>query len=450
MNTIPSITNDWKELRRGFFRLAVINILSNLMVPLSGFINIAFLGHLVEVRHLAGVTLATILFNYLYRTLGFLRMSTTGVTAQAVGRKDTEAILLVGLRNGLFALLLGLILLVFQYPLQTIGFSLLSATAEVKAAGQAYYDARIWALPATLLNFVIIGWFLGRAQSGKVLLLSIIGNGINILFDYCFIIRLGWQSQGAGFATALSQYAMMMTGLILLAQEIDWKLVKSVAHQLLEPAALIEILTLNRDIFIRTLAFLTTFSLFTNFSSAIDTEVLAENALMLQVVTLTVYLIDGLAYATESLVGILKGKDAQDELWAILKVATQVSVMTGLIIAIAFVLFPDQLFGLLTNHHELLDRLKFYVPWLIPVLGLGSVAFMLDGYFLGLAEGVILRNTALFATLIGFLPLGICAWQLQNPSLLWFALAIFMAIRVLGLSLYLPKTLRDNFQGKEA
>ena len=450
IKTIPTIINDWKELRWGFFRLAIINIISNLMVPLSGFINIAFLGHLTDVNYLAGVTLATILFNYLYRTLGFLRMSTTGVTAQAVGRDDSEAILLIGLRNGIFALFLGIILLCLQYPLQILGFTLLSATPEVKAAGQAYYDARIWALPATLINFVIVGWFLGRTQSNKVLLLSIIGNGINIILDYYFIIYLNLESWGAGLATALSQYSMLFLGLILLVKELKWKDIKAVSNQLFETSALVEILTLNRDIFIRTLAFLTTFSLFINFSSAIDTSVLAENALMLQVITLTVYLIDGLAFATESLVGILKGKDAQDELWAILRVATQTSLVTGLSIAMAFVLFPDRLFGLLTNHQEILDNLKFYVPWLLPVLGFGSVAFMLDGYFLGLAEGVILRNTALIATLIGFLPLGIWAWKLQNPSLLWLALTLFMAIRVIGLGIQVPRTLRENFQQKDA
>jgi MATE family multidrug resistance protein len=448
--TISAITNDWEELRRGFFKLATINIISNLMVPLSGFINIAFLGHLTDVNYLAGVTLATILFNYLYRTLGFLRMSTTGVTAQAVGRNDSEATLLVGLRNGIFALFLGLFLLLLQHPLQILGFTLLSATPEVKAAGQAYYDARIWALPATLINFVIVGWFLGRTQSNKVLLLSIIGNGINIIFDYYFIIRLGWESRGAGIATALSQYSMLLVGIILLVKEINWKEVKAVANQIFESSALIEILTLNRDIFIRTLAFLTTFSLFINFSSAIDTSVLTENALMLQVITLTVYLIDGLAFATESLVGILKGKDAQEELLAILKVATQTSLILGLGIATAFVLFPDRLFGLLTNHDEILESLRFYVPWLLPVLGFGAIAFMLDGYFLGLAEGVILRNTALLATLIGFLPLGIWAWKLENPSLLWLALTLFMIIRVIGLGLQVPRTLRENFQRKEA
>ncbi len=450
MTTISSQTTDWKELRQGFFRLAIINIISNLMVPLSGFINISFLGHLTDVRYLAGVTLATILFNYLYRTLGFLRMTTTGVTAQAIGRNDPEAALLVGLRNGIFALTLGLILLLLQYPLQIIGFALLSATPQVKAAGQAYYDARIWALPATLLNFVIIGWFLGRAQSNKVLLLSIIGNGINIVLDYYLIIELGWESRGAGLATAISQYSIMFVGIILLIKEIHWQEFQAIANKLFEPSALIEILTLNRDIFIRTLAFLTTFSLFTNFSSAIDSSLLVENALMLQVITLTVYLIDGLAYATESLVGILKGKDAQDELWAILKVATQTSLIIGLSIAIAFILFPDYLFGLLTNHNELLENLKFYVPWLFPILGFGSVAFMLDGYFLGLAEGKLLRNTALLATFIGFLPLGIGALKLQNPNLLWLALTLFMVIRVISLVIQVPRTLRENFQRKEA
>jgi MATE family multidrug resistance protein len=155
-----------------FFRLASVNILSNLMVPLAGLTSVAFLGHLGDIRHLAGVTLSTVLFNYIYRTLGFLRMSTTGMTAQAVGREDEEGVLLTGLRNGILALGLGITILILQYPLQEIGFALLSATSDVKASGQAYYDARIWAAPATLLNFVLIGWFLGREQSGKVLVLS--------------------------------------------------------------------------------------------------------------------------------------------------------------------------------------------------------------------------------------------------------------------------------------
>lgn len=292
-----------------FFRLALVNILSNLMVPLSGLISVAFLGHLVEIRHLAGVTISTILFNYIYRTLGFLRMGTTGMTAQAVGREDEEAVLLTGLRNGILALGLGIAILILQYPLQEIGFALLSAASDVKASGQAYYDARIWGAPATLLNFVLIGWFLGREQSGKVLLLSAVGNGANILLDTLFIVRWGWESAGAGLATAISQYLMLLIGMILVAREVQLKEVRAVARQLLDLSALKAALALNRDIFIRTFAFLSTFSIFINLSSAMGTTMLAESALLLQVVTLAVYFIDGLAFATESLAGIFRGKD---------------------------------------------------------------------------------------------------------------------------------------------
>ncbi|MBE9152380.1 MATE family efflux transporter, partial [Coleofasciculus sp. LEGE 07092] len=156
------------------------------MVPLAGIFSVAFLGHLGEIRHLAGVTLSTVLFNHIYRSLGFLRTGTTGTTAQAVGREDGDEVLLTGLRNGIIAVGLGLAILILQHPLQELGFALLSAAPEVKSSSQAYYATRIWGAPATLLNFVFIGWFLGREESSKVLLLSVIGNAANVVLDCLF------------------------------------------------------------------------------------------------------------------------------------------------------------------------------------------------------------------------------------------------------------------------
>ena len=426
-----------------FFRLAIVNILSNLMVPLSGLISVAFLGHLVEIRHLAGVTLSTILFNYIYRTLGFLRMGTTGMTAQAVGREDEEAVLLTGLRNGILALGLGIAILILQYPLQEIGFALLSATADVKASGQAYFDARIWGAPATLLNFVLIGWFLGREQSGKVLLLSAVGNGANILLDTLFIVRWGLESAGAGLATAISQYLMLGTGMILVCREVRWKELQAVAKQLFDLSALKACLLLNRDIFIRTFAFLSTFSIFTNLSSAMGTTRLAENALLLQVVTLAAYFIDGLAFATESLAGIFRGKDDNEQLGSLVKISAGTSLILGLNLALVFVLFPELLFGLLTNHSEIIGSIHRYVSWLLPVLGFGSLAFILDGYFLGLAEGPTIRSAALTSTLVGFVPMSIAAWLFHSSHLLWLAMSLFMAARVVTLGMQVPRTLKD-------
>ena len=147
-----------------FWRLAAVNIISNLMVPLASLVDVAFLGHLTEIRHLAGVAIATVLFNYIYWTFGFLRMGTTGITAQARGRGDTNAVILTLLRNGAIALAISIIILLLQQPLREIGFSLLRAEPDVLAAGRAYYNALIWGTPATLLNFVLLGWFLGKEQ----------------------------------------------------------------------------------------------------------------------------------------------------------------------------------------------------------------------------------------------------------------------------------------------
>ena len=149
------------QIQHRFWRLAGVNILANLMVPLASLVDVGFLGHLAEIRHLAGVALATVLFNYIYWTFGFLRMGTTGTTAQASGQSDRQTVIVIWLRNSAIALTIGLLILILQQPLQQIGFTLLSATPEVLDSAQAYYNALIWGAPATLLNFVLLGWFLG-------------------------------------------------------------------------------------------------------------------------------------------------------------------------------------------------------------------------------------------------------------------------------------------------
>ncbi len=405
--------------------------------------DVAFLGHLVEIRHLAGVTLATILFDYIYLTFGFLRMGTTGMTAQAVGREDQEAVLLIGLRHGVLALGLGLAILVFQQPLRLLGFALLSATPEVKASGQAFYNALIWGAPATLINFVLVGWFLGREQSDRVLLLSAVSNGANVLLDYMFIVRWGWESTGAGLATAASQYLMLLVGVLLFRREIRFEQVQALAGKLFEPFALKVAFTLNGEILIRTLALISTFAIFTNMSSALGTVVLTTNAVLMQVVTLAAYLIDGLAFATESFAGVFRGKGTTDGLMQLVQVSGGTSLSLGLMFAITFILVPKPLFSLLTNHTEIIAHLCRYVPWLLPVLGFGSIAYMLDGYFLGLTQGRTLRQSTVKATLVGFAPMAIAAWYFRSSHLLWLSLSLFMAARALTLGLQVPRTLRN-------
>lgn len=418
---------------RQFLKLTVINILSNVMVPIAGLLDVAFLGHLADVRHLAGVALATVVFNYLYWTFGFLRMSTTGMTAQAVGRGDEEEALLIGLRHGALALLLGLAIVLLQVPLRQLGFAILSATPDVEAAGQAFYNTLIWGAPATLVNFVIIGWLLGQSHSDRVLILTAVNGVANVALDYWFIVRLDWASAGAGLATAISQYLMLLVGLVMLSRDIHLKQIQASQRNLWDVSALTTVLTLNRDILIRTFALISTFAVFTNLGSAFGTVPLTANAILLQVVTLATYFIDGIAFATESLAGLFRGQGNLRQLQQLVPIAGGLSLFCGVLFAIAFIGSPDRLFGRLIAHAPVLVYLKQYVLWLLPVLGFGSLAYMFDGYFLGLTEGRILRQSTLQAALLGFVPIAVVAWYWQNNHWLWFALSLFMAIRSLSL-----------------
>jgi len=429
-----------------FFQLAAANTASNLMVPLAGLIDTAFLGHLSEVRYLNGVALATIIFNVIYWSFNFFRMGTTGPTAQADGQADEATVWLIGVRNTLLALGTGVGVWLLRAPIATLGFALLQAGPGVKAAAIAFFEGRIIGAPAVLVNFVLLGWLLGRSQGRAVVLLAIIGNGSNILLDYWFIRRLGWGSYGAGLATALSQYIMLAVGLGIIftrtaTHPVPWHLWPQIKSRLWQSAALRALFGLNRDILIRTFALVISISLFTNFSSGLGETVLGVNTLLMQVFLMAAYFIDGIALAVESYAGRFYGQKATADLHWLLLLGLGGSVGLGGAIALTLLIWPLPFFSLLTSHTSLLTQIPTYVAWLIPVLSFGAVAFTLDGYFLGLTAGHILRNSTLVAAFVGFLPLALAASWLQRPHLLWLALVGLMVMRSLTLLCKVPSTL---------
>lgn len=424
-----------------FVRLSVANICSNLMVPLAGLVDTAFLGHLDDIRYLAGVSLATVVFNIVYWSFGFLRMGTTGLTAQAVGRGDAAEVWRIGLRGGAIALVLGLLIVLLQAPLGWLAFTLLQADPEVLQAGQDFYNGRIWGAPAVLINYVLLGWFLGQGQGRKVLLLSLVGNGGNVLLDAWFIRGLGWASYGAGLATALSQGVLLLAGLAMVLPLRPWRPLQGL--NLWRPAAVVDLFRLNRDILIRTFALVMCFAAFTQLSAQLGTDILAVNTLLLGVVTLAAYFLDGIAFATETYGGQFYGQRQMGRLRALLFLGGSCSIVLGLSFALVFVCFPVVLFSLLTDHQLVLAQMSAYTLWLVPVLGFGAIAFMLDGYFLGLTAGRTLRQSAVWAMGIGFVPLAGVASIVQNPHLLWLAMTGFMAMRALTLSRQVSETLNE-------
>ena len=409
-----------------FYRLAVVSVLSNMMVPLAGLCDTAFLGHLQELKYLAGVILASILFDYLYRILKFLRNSTNAMTAQAEGQDDPQGVLLAGLRSGLIAIAIAGLILLLQYPIGQLGFSILSGAQNIENAGIEYFRARIWGAPAVLLNFVLIGWFLGREKNGIVFLISAIANGSNILLDYLMIQLWGWSSMGAGLATAVSQYLALFVGLTAVATSIDWQILKQTLPQLRDLQALRGAVALKFNILIRFLALISAYAIFTNLSAVMGTELLAENGLLLQIALLSQFTIQGIGMTTQTLIGNFKGKGELTKLMPLMITAIANSLPIALMFALGYLFLPQTLFGLLTNHQEINQEITQYTIWLLPLLSLTAIAFMLEAYFIGLKEGVVIRNASLIAFFLVFLPVATTAWYFSSTELLWLALTTYM------------------------
>ncbi len=430
------------SLARRFWRLATFNILANLMVPLAGLVDTALLGHLSQIRYLAGVALGAVLFDYLYWSFGFLRMGTTGLTAQAVGAGKRNEAVVVMLHGAFIALAAGTALILLRGPLARLGFWALQGTRPVEAAGQAYFQARIWGAPATLLNFVLLGWFLGREQGRRVLAMSLVGNGANAILDYLFIVHWDLAATGAGLATTASQYLMLLVALGFAAPELRGVPLQKLAARAAQGGHLRAAMTFHREILVRTLALISVFAVFMNLASLLGTVLLAATAVVKQVVTLAAFFIDGIAFATESLAGIFDGAAQRNPLRRVLKMSLTSSLLLGIVVAAIFNLFGGSLFRLLTNHPEVVAWSRELAPWLFPVLAAGSAAYALDGYFIGLVRGKLLSRAMIAAAVLGFAPFAWIAGRKGSVHLLWLALSLFMVARVLSLAPSVPATLR--------
>ena len=426
--------NQYRSFLSRFYRLATVSVLSNMMVPLAGLCDTAFLGHLQDLKYLAGVILASILFDYLYRILKFLRNSTNAMTAQAVGADSGEEIWLAGLRSGFVALAIALTILILQYPIQKLGFLILSGSREIELAGVEYFNARIYGAPAVLLNFVLIGWFLGREKNGVVFLISAIANGSNVLLDYLMISRWGWASAGAGLATALSQYLAFVVGLVAVVLTSNHlRDFKPALSKVFAPQAFKGAIALKRDILIRFVALISAYSIFTNLSAGISTELLAENGLLLQIALLSQFTIQGVGMTAQTLIGNFKGKGDVSKLMPVIVTAIVNSLPIALMFALTTLLLPQSLFGILTSHSEINQEITQYTVWLLPLLSFTAIAFMLEAYFIGLKQGSVLRNASLIAFCLAFLPTAIAAWYGRNVALLWLSLTLYMLALVLYL-----------------
>ncbi|TGN00850.1 MATE family efflux transporter [Leptospira yasudae] len=430
-------------MKSRFYRLTFYNILANITVPLTGLADTAILGNLETHIFMAGAALSGVLFDFIFWMFGFLRMGTTGLTAQAAGEKNEKESLFILVRSIVLACFFGALILLFSPWIREFGFRILEGSPNVKEAGLSYFDSRIPGSIAVLCNYVFTGWFLGREKSSYVLIATIIGNGINVALDVWFILFLGWEAYGAGLATSISQFGMLAVFIVLFLREL--RILPNLRIALLRDKHLLSmhgfssLLHLNKDIFLRTLFLILTFSLFRNFSSEAGTEILAANTILLQLILVSAYLVDGAAFATESLAGNIYGEKNWKSLKELLVLALYNSILfTSIFLAMLFI-FPNFTFGLITKSESVRVLLNEYRIWLLPVLEIGAIAFILDGFFIGLTQGRILRNSMLISTALFFFPVAYLGKVQKDNHLLWLSLVLLMIGRTVTLSLQARK-----------
>ncbi len=420
-----------RTLKSRFARLSFFNILANLSVPLASLIDTALLGHLPDIVFLAGVALGIVIFDYVYWTFGFLRMATTGLVAQALGQGNHREVRLTLYRSLILAGSIGLLLVAGAEPLRELGFRLLHGAPGVEQSGRAYFDGRILSAPATLANFAFLGWFLGREESRHVLLITVTGGVVNILSSYLLIAHFGLAAYGAGLGTTISQYTMLLLALSIYSRHagetsITWR-------DICSPTKVRPLFRLTRDILLRTLALVTTFAVFTNVSSLLGTAVLAANAVLLRFLTLAAFFIDGAAFATESLAGIAYGGGDLESLDRLRRLALRSGLALAAPFTLIFLFFSKIPIGVLVSQPDVITLAGQSAIWLALTILCGAVAYIYDGYFLGLTAGRELRNSMILSALGVFVPGAWLALRFESNLVLWWSMIAFMLVRSLTL-----------------
>ncbi len=422
------VTATWWQV----WRFAWPAILSNISVPLLGLVDAAVLGHLPSPEYLGGVAIAATMFSMIFWAFGFLRMGTTGLVAQARGRDDLDALGKWLLQSVMFALAVGLVLILCSPLISHIALSFFDASKAVSGQAEIYFQTRIFSAPAVLINYVLIGWLIGMHRPKGPLLILVLGNGVNIALDLLFVLGLGWATRGAALATVIADYLALAMGGWLVYQTVRHEGVRLSSVMIRDIAALRRLIMLNRHLFVRTLCLLLVQAFFTAQGARLGDETLAANALLMNLMVLISNGLDGFAHAAEALTGEAIGKNDRGQFYQVVRVTGWCSLVCGGLFCLLLGWGGEVLLGWLTSIPAVAEQASVYLPWLVAMPLIAVWCFWLDGVFIGAVRTDMMQNTMFLATALVFLPVWLLFREQGNQGL-WLAYTIFMAARGLGL-----------------
>ncbi|MBB5498429.1 MATE family multidrug resistance protein [Paraburkholderia sp. MM5384-R2] len=430
----PALPVRW---HRRVLALAFPIVLANLTQPILGAVDTAVAGHLDSASYLGGVALGGLFFNFVFWGFGFLRMSTTGLVAQAHGAGRSDELRNTVVRALLMAAAIGATVLLVQQPLIDYALRAIGGSDAVQRHAQAYCHARIWAAPLALGNYVILGWLLGTQQVRLALLSQVFINSVNIAAVLLYVYAFHWGVAGIGAATATADALGFVLGLALLWHGRPRGLPALNRAALFDAAALKRLVVLNRDIFVRTLCLLSSFGWFAHLGARQGDATLAANALLLNFQTFMAYGLDGFAHAAEALVGAAIGARDRHAFAQAVKVTALWSALGAIGFSCVYWGAGAWIIERLTDQAAVRAAAETYLPWaaLSPVISVWG--FLLDGVFIGATRTrELMMSMAVSLAVFVAASSALLAWHGNHG--LWIALLIFMATRGATLARYLP------------
>ena len=431
-----------KSLNSHILRLAIPSILANITIPLVGLVDTAIVGHIANATAIGGIAIGTMLFDLLYWNFGFLRVGTSGMTAQAFGRGDrVECARLLSQSVGI-ALIGAALIWLIQWLFVNLVLTLVPCSPEVASFAREYFFIRIWAAPATLSLMAFKGWFIGMQDTVSPMITDILVNVVNMAVSYVLAVYTPMGALGVALGTVIAQFTGLTAAIILLLVKYRhlWHGLSAV-RLAFDGQGMRRLLSLNGNLFVRSLCFMVVYVGFTSLASKYGDVELAVSTIMMKLFMLFSYFVDGFAYAGEALVGKeigsnqesgVKSQD-QSDISRVVGLLFAWSLGVGVLFTLIFALWSGGFYHAMTSDTTVLARLADYTAWLIAMPIVSTLAFMWDGVYAGATAGKQIRNAMIYAALafvIGYL----ATYPYLDVMSIYIAYFAHLAARVLYLT----------------
>ncbi|MDG2375002.1 MAG: MATE family efflux transporter [Woeseiaceae bacterium] len=420
---------------REIWRIAAPMILSNVSVPLLGMVDTGVTGHLEDAVYLGAVAIGSTIFSFLYAGFNFLRMGTTGITAQRFGASDEEG-LRVALGQALIvSLAIAALLILLQVPIAALALRMLGPEQDIAHIAAVYFDIRIWSAPATLANYALIGWFIGLQNARVPLYIVLAINITNIVLDLVFVLGLEMTVDGVAAASVIAEFTGLAVGASFAVSHLRRHSGTMALSHLITLKEYTAFFAVNLHLLLRTMALMFTFAFITAAGARLGGLVLAANAVLINMLHLMSFALDGLAHAAEALVGKAVGAKNRVSLERAVALSLRWSLYVAALFSLFFLISGKPIVRLLTDLPDVIVVADAYLPWLVLLPMVAVWSYLYDGVFVGATRAREMRDIMLISTFLVFVPACYVFSFLGNHGL-WLALTFFLVSRGIGMHHY--------------